>query len=92
MLKRTAPGGAVTVGSKCAASGVEICIDGTNPEAEHGPASFFGSGQEPHDTQEDNDIELGLTWAKHIVDSHGGKLWNENNSRQGSSWSFVLPC
>ncbi len=34
---------------------------------------------------------LGLAIAKHIVESHGGRIWAENNSPQGSIFLFTLP-
>jgi two-component system, OmpR family, phosphate regulon sensor histidine kinase PhoR len=34
---------------------------------------------------------LGLAIAKHIVESHGGKIWAENRSPKGSIFSFTLP-
>ncbi len=35
---------------------------------------------------------LGLSIVKHIIDAHGGKVWVENTSAQGSTFSFVLPA
>jgi two-component system sensor histidine kinase GlrK len=35
---------------------------------------------------------LGLSIVKHIIDAHGGKVWVENTSKQGSTFSFVLPA
>ncbi len=34
---------------------------------------------------------LGLAIAKHIIESHGGKIWAENNSPRGSRFLFTLP-
>jgi two-component system phosphate regulon sensor histidine kinase PhoR len=34
---------------------------------------------------------LGLAIAKHIIESHGGKIWAENNNPKGSSFLFTLP-
>lgn len=34
---------------------------------------------------------LGLAICKEIIGLHGGKIWAENNSKEGSSFSFVLP-
>lgn len=35
---------------------------------------------------------LGLSIVKHIVESHGGKVWAESNVGQGSTFVFVLPA
>ncbi len=40
----------------------------------------------------DNHIGLGLYVSKYIIESHGGRIWAQNNTdRQGSTFSFILP-
>ena len=34
---------------------------------------------------------LGLSIARSIVDSHGGRIWAENNSGSGATFQFTLP-
>jgi signal transduction histidine kinase len=34
---------------------------------------------------------LGLFICKNIVESHGGKIWAENNSDKGATFSFTIP-
>jgi two-component system phosphate regulon sensor histidine kinase PhoR len=34
---------------------------------------------------------LGLAIAKHIIESHGGKIWAENRNPRGSEFFFTLP-
>jgi signal transduction histidine kinase len=34
---------------------------------------------------------LGLSFAKQVVERHGGKIWAENNPTAGSTFSFTLP-
>lgn len=35
---------------------------------------------------------LGLAISSEIIHAHKGKIWAENNSSQGSSFFFILPC
>ena len=48
-----------------------------------------GSRQGPHGRQ---GTGLGLTIAKSIITSHGGKIWAESQIGKGSLFIFVLPC
>jgi signal transduction histidine kinase len=34
---------------------------------------------------------LGLFICKNIVESHGGKIWAENNTDKGATFSFTIP-
>lgn len=39
-----------------------------------------------------NGSGLGLAIAKHVITSHGGDIWAENDPQRGSIFTFVLPC
>jgi signal transduction histidine kinase len=34
---------------------------------------------------------LGLFICKNIVEGHGGKIWAENNTDKGATFSFTIP-
>ena len=34
---------------------------------------------------------LGLSISKHVIESHGGKIWAESVEGKGSKFSFSLP-
>lgn len=34
---------------------------------------------------------LGLCLTKHLVESHGGKIWFESETGQGATFLFILP-
>jgi two-component system sensor histidine kinase VicK len=43
-------------------------------------------------TKSDKGTGLGLFISKNIIESHGGKIWAENNAdRKGATFSFTLP-
>jgi two-component system sensor histidine kinase GlrK len=93
-VKFTPEGGKIRVSVKPVGGGAEVAVADTGPGIPSDRMStIFEKFQQissagPHHVK---GTGLGLAIAKHIVASHGGKIWVESEFGKGSSFMFVLP-
>ena len=94
-VKFTPDGGRVRVSARPVDQGVEVSVADTGPgiPPEHLSRIFdkFHQGT-LSGSYRANGTGLGLALVKHIISSHGGRIWAESEPGQGSSFIFVLPA
>jgi len=93
-LKYTPPGGHVAVTARAGAGEIECCIadDGPGIAPEHLPRIFERFYRvDKARSRELGGTGLGLSIVKHIVQSHGGRVWAESRVGEGSRFCFTLP-
>jgi two-component system, NtrC family, sensor histidine kinase GlrK len=94
-VKFTPKAGRVRVAVRSLDGKVEVSVRDTGPgiAPEHLKTIFDKFYQGPlKGAFSANGTGLGLAIAKHIITSHGGQIWAENDPVQGSAFVFVLPC
>lgn len=94
-VKFTPDGGQVTVSARQRDGAVEVSVADTGPgmPAEN-LATIFDKFQQAASTgsYRIQGTGLGLALVKHIITSHGGKVWAESQAGRGSTFIFVLPA
>ncbi len=90
-IKFTPPGGRVTVAAET--RGKEVCFSvsdtGTgipSEDLEHVFDRFWQAGRADR-----RGVGLGLSIARALVESHGGRIWVESAVGRGSTFSFCIP-
>lgn len=94
-VKFTPEGGRIKISASRSDRSVEVSVADTGPgiPAEH-LATIFEKYQQADATgsYRIKGTGLGLALVKHIVTSHGGRIWAESEPGQGSRFIFVLPA
>jgi two-component system sensor histidine kinase GlrK len=94
-VKFTPESGRVRIVAKPENRGVEVSVSDTGPgiSPENLSTIFekFNQGNS-HSHSWTKGTGLGLAIVKHIITAHGGRVWAESKSAQGSSFIFVLPA
>jgi len=93
-VKFTPDRGCVRISARSVDDGVKVSVSdsGTGISKEKVNAIFDKYYQDTLATSSKiKGTGLGLAIVKQVVNSHGGKVWVESTSEQGSIFSFVLP-
>lgn len=94
-IRHTPKGGAITMAAQEIQGSVEISVSdtGTGIPEEELPLIFDRFHRvDPSRSRETGGSGLGLTIARLLVESHGGRITAENNPQGGSRFSFTLPA
>lgn len=97
-VKFTPAGGQVTLSAQLTnggARGVTVSVTDTGPGIpEENLSSIFDKYRQvtPNGSHPVKGTGLGLALVKEIITSHGGRVWAESKSGQGSTFIFVLPA
>jgi two-component system sensor histidine kinase GlrK len=94
-IKFTPPNGSVSVSFRPVENGVQVSVTDTGIGiAQESLQTIFDKFQQDTASRSSKGkgTGLGLSIVKHIVESHGGKVWAESNLGHGSTFVFVLPA
>lgn len=94
-IKFTPPGGEINIGARKTAPGwIQVSVSDTGPgipQAEkHRIFDEFYQAVQPGDNKSKG-AGLGLSISKKLVEMHGGRIWVESETGQGSRFFFTLP-
>jgi two-component system sensor histidine kinase GlrK len=93
-VKFTPKEGRVTISAKQANQEVEVSVADTGPGIPREKLmTIFDKYQQAGaaGSYQIKGTGLGLSIAKHIISSHGGRIWAESKPGEGSTFIFVLP-
>jgi signal transduction histidine kinase len=90
------PGGAYPGGRACILDVSSKCVDGHAlvAIADTGGGVDLMVGERLFDalyTTKEDGLGLGLSICRKIINAHGGRLWMEQNTKQGATFTFLVP-
>lgn len=94
-IRFTPPGGKITIGAQQKGGNMSIWVkdNGLGIAAEHLTKIFQEFYQvEPHTTRHFGGLGIGLTIAKGLIDTQGGRIWAESDGlNQGTTIRVLMP-
>ncbi|HXG53598.1 MAG TPA: ATP-binding protein [candidate division Zixibacteria bacterium] len=93
-VKFTPKNGLVRIAAEAVDGKVRVSVKDTGPGIPpENLGTIFEKFQQarPQGPYSANGTGLGLAIAKHIITSHSGEIWAENDPEQGSRFTFALP-
>jgi PAS domain S-box-containing protein len=90
-LKFTPQGGRISIGMDKKDDNILIWISDTGPGIAPEERPFFFPKFWNASSQEKENLGLGLTIAKGIIEKHGGKIWADSKEGEGSTFYIELP-
>jgi two-component system sensor histidine kinase GlrK len=93
-VKFTPDGGHVTIAARRANQEIEVSVTDTGPGIP--PEKLMTIFDKYQQAGTGNPYRakgtgLGLSIAKHVISSHGGRIWAESKTGEGSTFTFALP-
>ena len=93
-VKFTPDGGQVTISARRVNQEIEVSVTDTGPGIPPEKLmTIFDKYQQvgTGNLYRAKGTGLGLSIAKHVISSHGGRIWAESNTGEGSTFIFALP-
>jgi two-component system phosphate regulon sensor histidine kinase PhoR len=91
-IKFTNPGGVITISVKTRDNEILVSVSDTGigiPREEL--PRVFERFYKVNKARDDEGVGLGLAISRHIINSHGGKIWAQSEEGKGSTFFFTLP-
>ena len=93
-IKYSPDGGKITISARKDGNGIMVSVadQGVGIPKDHLPRIFDRFHRVDNtDTRQVGGTGIGLYLVRHLVESHGGKIWVESEAGKGSTFIFTLP-